>query len=360
MYNSTQNHSCFSTIHRQKEQFIHKHLKTQQFLLHCLIPKLLVMKKALRYLLIILGVVVVAAGCFAAFIAIRGIPSYKPEKFDLKVEATPERIERGARLSGILCNDCHMDPNTNKLTGRKMDEVSQFGALYAKNITKDSSNGIGSWTDGQIAYLLRTGVKPDGTFLPIMAKLSKMSDEDLYSIIAFLRSEDKLVQPDNTQQPVSKYSFFSKFLTNIKAIKPMPFPHQPVPEPDTTNLVKWGEYVALYKAECYACHSKDFAKNDYTNPEKSAGFFGGGNKFDLPDGNTIHSLNITMDEETGIGKWSEEEFIKAVKYGQKPNGQHALRPPMKPYTGLSDNELKAVYAYLKTIPKINNKVERKL
>jgi cytochrome c551/c552 len=65
-----------------------------------------------------------------------------------------------------------------------------------------------------------------------------------------------------------------------------------------------------------------------------------------------------MDAETGIGKWSEEEFIKALKTGIVPNGP-ALRSPMKPNTYLSDGEAKAIHAYLKTIPKISNKVERK-
>ena len=67
-----------------------------------------------------------------------------------------------------------------------------------------------------------------------------------------------------------------------------------------------------------------------------------------------------MDEETGIGKWSEEDFVKAVKYGQVPNGGPALRQPMIPYSNLTDSEAKAIYAYLKTIPKIKNKVDRGL
>jgi cytochrome c1 len=79
----------------------------------------------------------------------------------------------------------------------------------------------------------------------------------------------------------------------------------------------------------------------------------------MPDGSKIHSLNLTMDEETGIGRWTEDEFVKAVKAGIVPNGQPALRPPMKPYADLTDGEAKAIYAYLKTIPKISNKVERK-
>ena len=121
------------------------------------------MKKALRYLLIIIAILLVAVGGFAAFVAIRGIPSYKAETVSFKVSGSPERIERGRQLSAMLCNDCHMDRNTDKLTGRKMDEVKQFGAVYSKNITKDPEHGIGKWTDGELAYLLRTGIKPDGT-----------------------------------------------------------------------------------------------------------------------------------------------------------------------------------------------------
>lgn len=317
------------------------------------------MKKALRYLLLIVAVIAIAIGGFAAFVAIRGIPSAKAETVNLKVEVTPERIERGQKLSAMLCNGCHMDPNTNKLTGRKMDEVPQFGTVYAKNITQHPETGIGKWTDGEIVYLLRTGVKPDGTFLPIMAKLAKMSDEDIHSIIAFLRSGHDWVKADNTQQPASNYSFFAKFITNIGGMAPMPYPNQPVPEPDTTNIVKWGEYVALNRVECYACHSQDFAKNDYSNPPNSAGYFGGGNEMIGMNGEKVVSRNLTMDEETGIGKWTEEEFIKAVKYGIVPNGP-ALRIPMAPYPDLSDNEVKAIYAYLKSIPKIHNKVERKV
>ena len=67
-----------------------------------------------------------------------------------------------------------------------------------------------------------------------------------------------------------------------------------------------------------------------------------------------------MDEETGIGRWTEDEFVKAVKTGILPNGQPAVRPPMKPFAYLSDGEAKAIYAYLKTIPKIKNKVDRGL
>jgi mono/diheme cytochrome c family protein len=318
------------------------------------------MKKIFRYLLIFVLVVVVVVGGFAAYVALKGIPTYTAEKIELKVAATPDRVANGQKLASMLCKSCHFNEGTGKFTGRKMDEAPQFGEIYSKNITNAPSNGIGKWTDGELAVLLRTGVKPDGRYLPpYMPKLVHLSDEDLQSMIAFLRSDHAWVQADNTRQPDTKPSFLTKFLTTIGAMEPFPYPKQPIPAPDTTNKVNWGKYIALGQMDCFSCHSKDFAKNDYFNPEKSEGFFGGGNEMIGLEGKNLKSLNITMDE-TGIGSWSEEDFVKAVKYGIKPGNQPALRPPMQPYTGLSDGEVKAIYAYLKTIPKIKNKVDRSL
>jgi hypothetical protein len=192
-----------------------------------------------------------------------------------------------------------------------------------------------------------------------MPKLVHMSDEDISSIIAFLRSDHEWVKADATMQPQSEPSFLSKMLTNIGAFKPFPYPDKQIPGPDTNNPVKHGEYIALYQLECFACHSKDFAKNDYYTPSKSEGFFGGGNTLNNLEGKPLSTLNITMDPETGIGKWTREEFIKALKHGQLPNNQPPLRNPMMPYTNLTDKEASAIFDYLKTVPVIRNKVERK-
>lgn len=319
------------------------------------------MKKVLRILLILVGVIAIAIGGFAAFIAIRGIPKYKAETVAMKIDYTPERVAKGQKLASMLCASCHLDPATGKFTGRHMEEAVQFGAIYSKNITHHPSNNVSKWTDGQLAYLLRTGLKPDGTYLPpYMPKLAHLSDEDLYSVISFLRSDHPWLQADAKQQPATQPSFFTKFLTNIGAIKPFPYPTEKIADPDTTNQVAWGRYIALNQLECFSCHSRDFAKNDYFQPEKSPGFFGGGNELQTREGKKIYSLNITMDEETGIGKWTEDEFVKALRFGQLPGGQPSLRMPMIAYTNLTDSEAKAIYAYLKSIPKIQNKVERKL
>lgn len=316
------------------------------------------MKKAFKVLLIIILIIVVLVGVAALYINFRSIPKYDVEKITVKVESTPARIERGTKLASMLCRSCHYNEATKKFTGKEMKEAPQFGTIYSANITQDTMAGIGKWSDGDIIYLIRTGIRPDGQYIPpYMPKLIHISDEDLYSIIAFLRSSDSWVQADNTRQPKTKPSFLTKFLITLGKFEPFPYPKEKIPEPDTTDMVKFGKYIALYQLECFSCHSKDFAKNDFFMPEKSEGFFGGGNEMIGPDGKKVVTLNITMDENTGIGKWTEEEFIRAVKSGQLSNGP-ALRPPMQPYSNLTDKEVRAIFAYLKTVPKLNHKVDR--
>lgn len=319
------------------------------------------MRKIFKTLLIIIIVLIAIIGLLAAYIGVRSMPNYPVQKISIKVDVTAQRVEKGTKLASMLCRTCHYNDATQKFTGKELKEAPQFGTIYSANITQDPIAGIGSWTDGELIYLIRTGIRRDGRYIPpYMPKLVNLADEDLYGIIAFLRSGNRWVQPDNTRQPASQPSFLAKFLVTIRAFQPFQYPKQTIPLPDTTNMVTWGKYISCYQLECFTCHSRDFAKNNYGQPEKSLGFFGGGNKMYTDEGKEIYTLNITMDDKTGIGSWSEEDFIKAVKTGQVPLGQPSLRYPMIPFTNLTDQEVKAIYAYLKTVPKIENQVVRKL
>ncbi|OWY26200.1 cytochrome c [Sphingobacteriales bacterium TSM_CSM] len=292
----------------------------------------------------------------AGFVSVRGIPKYTPQKLAVTVEVTQPRIDRGLKLAGMLCRNCHFSQTTNKLTGRNLAEVgTQFGVVNSLNITKDPEKGIGKWTDGDLIYFLRTGVRPDGQYVPpYMPKLPNISDEDLLSIIAFLRSDHPWVDANPTELPPTQPSFLTKMLCQF-AFKPFNYPTKPIANPDTTNTMEWGRYITLYQLECYACHSKDFKTNNYLEPEKSEGFFAGGNMMLGLDGKAFPSRNLTPDETTGIGNWTEEQFIKAVKFGLR-DGKPALRYPMLPYSQLTDSEAKAILTYLKTVPKINHAV----
>ena len=317
------------------------------------------MKKLIKILAKIVLVLLIIGIIAFLFINFRGIPSYDTESIDYTHVATPESLERGKKLALMLCANCHKDPNSGKLTGTKMlDAPPEFGEIFSANITQDKTYGIGEWTDGEIVRLLRTGIKRDGKYAPpYMAKLPTMADEDINAIVSFLRSEDPLVTADATPDRPTKPSFLTKLLCNI-VWKPFPMPTEPIKLPDTTETIALGKYLA-HNLDCFSCHSADFKTNNFMQPELSEGYFAGGNKPLNKEGKVKLTQNLTPDKETGIGNWTKEQFIKAVKYGIK-DGEKALEYPMVPYSLLSDTEANAIFEYLKTLEPVHNEVKRSI
>jgi mono/diheme cytochrome c family protein len=310
------------------------------------------MKKTLRALPWAVGAFVLVLGSAALYIQLTGLPVYAKPTLQLKAEATPERVARGKRLAQMLCVTCHFDPTTRVLSGKRMVEAPpEFGVIYAANITRHPTHGIASWTDGEIAYLLRTGIRRDGRYVPpYMAKLPHASDEDVLSIIAFLRSDDPLVAPTDIPTHVPEVSFLTKALARV-AFKPFPYPTVPIVAPDGKDSVALGRYLADGLLDCYTCHSADFKTNNYFEPSKSPGYYGGGNMLLDASARQVYSANITPDKETGIGSWTEAQFLRAVKGAFRPDGTPVLYP-MQPYVEMTDQEAKAIFAYLRTIPPI--------
>ena len=320
------------------------------------------MKKVFRITLWIIGSIAALIGVTATYVGMKGIPTY-PELAaqtpkDYKVVSTPERVQKGMKIASMLCNDCHTSNEEPRLSGKKLADIpKEFGTAYSMNITNDSDKGIGKWTDGELAYFIRTGVRSDGTFAPpYMPKFPIMSEEDLQSVISFLRSNEIVVQASKREPPMSEPSFLMKFLTNF-IIKPYPFNAAPAQAPPVADAVAHGKYLADAVYGCTSCHSADFKTNNELDPTTNKGYCGGGNPLLDLDGNTIRSANITFDKETGIGIWSENDFIAAVKYGKGKNGV-PLHYPMTPKSGLDSAEVKAIYEYLKTVPIIKNSVDR--
>jgi len=102
-----------------------------------------------------------------------------------------------------------------------------------------------------------------------------------------------------------------------------------------------GKYVFGATGGC-GCHTK---KKEPVNA--------GGRRYDGPFG-TVYSSNITPDRETGIGAWTDEQIIAAIRLGRRPNGERLL--PVHPYTvfnGMAEQDLRALVAYLRTLPPVN-------
>lgn len=110
--------------------------------------------------------------------------------------------------------------------------------------------------------------------------------------------------------------------------------------PAGAPVLERGKYLAEM-ADCTACHTTPGGKP-----------FAGGVAFTLPFG-TIYSSNITADRDTGIGSWTDEAFVRAVRDGIRDDGAH-LYPafPYTAYTGLSRADVLAIRAYLASLPAV--------
>ena len=144
------------------------------------------MKKFLKIVGIILLVIIVAIGAFALYINIDGIPKYPKLVKDpgITVKGDSAMLANGERLASMLCVQCHLNRETNVVTGQYMPDIASFGNVHSANITQDKTYGIGNWTDGQLIYFLRTGVRPSGQYAPpYMPKFVHLSNYDLESIV---------------------------------------------------------------------------------------------------------------------------------------------------------------------------------
>ena len=118
--------------------------------------------------------------------------------------------------------------------------------------------------------------------------------------------------------------------------------------PITATLLTRGEYLTR-AADCAACHTAASTPENSLYPPNGKPF-AGGLPFKLPFG-TIYSTNITPDRETGIGSWSDDDFVRALHRGIAPGGRY-LYPafPYTSFTAMSRDDALAIKAYLFSLP----------
>lgn len=315
------------------------------------------MKKALKIAGYVLGSVLLLLALGAAYVQFSDMPTYKAEVPDFPAfKADSSMIAEGKRTFSMVCNNCHM-AESGKLEGKFLPEIPAFfGKAWSANITSHPQYGVGRYSNAELAYLLRTGIQKDGDFVPFMPQFNHVSDTDIRNIIAYLRSDAPELAPSDAAQPAVQPSFIGKLLVRT-VMKPQPYPTQAIPDPPSDNAVALGRYLVTAKLDCYGCHSPDFMELNSEFPEKTPGYLSGGNELQDEEGQPILSRNLTMDKETGLGNWTEAEFVKAIKTGIRPNAP-AMRFPMVPFAALTDEEAKAIWAYLQTVPAIKNDVDK--
>lgn len=276
---------------------------------------------------------------------------------DRTFEATPARLERGRYLANSVCGcmACHSErdetipglpPKADRLGGGTIfsEGADLPGRVVAPNITPDKETGAGNWTDDMLARATREGIGHDGRALfPLMPYMNfrEMPDEDLASVIVYLRS----LAPVRNSLPQTEIIFPVKYLMRGA---PQPV-NEPVPEPNLLDPVKRGQFLTRM-ASCAACHTPQ----DKGAPKP--GFeFAGGLLFKTPRG-TVMAANITPDA-SGISYYDEATFVDVIRTGKVK--ARALNPimPWSFYRGMTDEDLKAMFAYLKTVKPAKHTVD---
>jgi mono/diheme cytochrome c family protein len=275
---------------------------------------------------------------------------------DRKFEATPERLKRGTYVAEHLaaCTDCHTPfesaPGSSENMLHKKGSGQVFplpgfpGRLVAPNITPDPETGVGKWTDDELARAIREGVDREGhTLFPMMpySHYRGMSDEDVASVVVYLRSLPAIKNP----LPATAVDFPVNYL-----VRSAPEPVTSDVQADMSTSVSRGKYLVLM-ASCADCHTPMKRGQPVHGLE-----FAGGRVFEEASGKVV-TPNITPDAATGIGSYTEDTFIKVLKTGYVGTRQLNTLMPWQFYNGLTDEDLKAMYAYLKTVPAVSHRVD---
>ena len=279
---------------------------------------------------------------------------------DRKFEPTPERLERGQYLANTVmgCTYCHSEHDWKapggpvipaKLgAGQVFPEKNLPGMVIASNLTPDQETGAGTWTDDQFARAIREGIGHDGrTLFPLMpyGHFRTMSDEDLASIVVYLRS----LPPVRNPLPKTEIIFPVKYL-----IRGAPQPLSgPVPPPDVSSPVKRGEYLTRM-ASCVSCHTPQ--QRGQANMDL---VFAGGFAFNVGPLPTVASANITPDP-SGIPYYDENLFLQAMRTGKVKARKLSAVMPWVAYRNMTDDDLKAIFAYLRTVRAVPHRVDNSL
>ena len=322
------------------------------------------MKTLLKILLGIVGVLAILA--VGGVIYLNSAYPDVGEAPDITVERTAERIARGEYLAlhVSMCIDCHSERDYTRFAapvksgtygkGGELfgEQMGLPGNFHASNLTPAN---LKNWTDGELYRAITSGVGRDGRPLfPIMpyTHYGKMTREDIYSIIAYLRT----LPPIEHAVPPSEAKFpMSLIMRTI----PREAEHaESIPLPD--DLIAYGKYM-INAAGCAECHTP-MEKGEFIEGMEYAG----GMEFPLPAG-TVRAMNITPDMETGIGGWTEDMFVQRFRsyadslYAEPQLGRADFNTimPWRMYAGMTDEDLRAMYAYLKSeVKPVKNPVMR--
>lgn len=320
------------------------------------------MKLWLKILLTVMVVLVVAAGVAAVkMFGPRAFLGPRSRTLTARTfQPTPARLERGKYLvhAVLACMHCHSPHDWTKHdapavagmegAGAEMELAGAPGRVVASNLTPDPETGAGRWTDDMLARAIREGIGHDGRALfSIMPyRLYRgLPDEDVASIVVYLRS----LAPVRNPLPQTEIIFPVRY---IMRNGPQPIT-SPVPAPDLSDPLKRGSYLVSLIG-CGECHT---AVDNHHNPVPGTEF-AGGQVFQGPWGR-VTSANLTPDP-SGIPYYDEALFMRAMRTGFVGSRELNQFMPWWVFRNMTDQDLAAIFTYLKTLKPIAHRVDNSL
>lgn len=269
---------------------------------------------------------VLAAVCAAAFVfALTGLGKLRGRDApvpDVKVAGTPAQLERGATIARAYCSDCHSatGPLTGDLQMGKSFPVP-VGSFVSGNLTP--AGVLSGWSDGEIFRAIRNSIDAQGHWLIIMSytDASRLSDADVLSVIAYLRSLVAAGRP--TPSPPDRLNLLGLLLLGSGQLSAGNAVFTgTITSPPPAVSAAYGKYLVACQG-CGICHGGD-----------------------LPG--AVPALRGLLGPDlTPVKAWKREEFIATLRTGIDPDG-HVIDPrmPWRAIGSMSDTELGAIYEYL--------------
>ncbi|HKE91946.1 MAG TPA: c-type cytochrome [Gemmatimonadales bacterium] len=220
------------------------------------------------------------------------------------------------------------------------------GTFRTPNLTPDQETGIGGMSDGQVARMLRYGVRRDGRAAIPFMNYHLLSDADIRALISFLRSQPAV----SHRVPQHDVNLMGKAVMAfvIKPIGPSSTP--PAESPPAGTSVERGAYLVTAVAECADCHTERSMVDGHFTGARLAG----GSPFEA-DGNPdllVVPPNLTPEPKTGrIASWTEEQFVARFRKGRLIPGSPM---PWNAFARMTDDDLRAIYRYLRTVTPVEH------
>ena len=303
-------------------------------------------------LAIVVAIVLLVGAGFTA-LEIRWKRTFDAPYPPISASSDPAIIERGRYLvyGPAACAYCHVPRGEwtkleqgveLPLTGKHLFPLP-FGDIYSTNITPDGETGIGRRTDGELARILRYGVRADGRAAVPLMEFQGLSDEDLTAVVSFIRSRGGV----RNEVPEHEMTTLGKAVMAF-ALEPEGPREPPPPTSPVGASNERGEYLANKVASCVACHTERSTRDGSLIGPR----FAGGGRLDVAaDPTKVYvSPNLTPDPKTSvIGAWSEEMFVARFRSGEAIPGTPM---PWGAYGRMTDDDLRGVFRYLRSLPPV--------